>query len=439
MTRLTANASAFAREHVSRVVGVATGRLPADEALEERVFREISRLPEVESPTRDQWGNWEFALGESNARGELYVPWLDRPLAELRRRLAAEHPEWTFEPAWPEGRAFAVCLTHDVDYVTRNPGAGRIAGQAVRDLGLLLAGSASRAESSVALHGMTVAGFQLAVLRPLRPRPERTYEAWLAAEDRHGFKSTFFFFPERLTAPHVFDCSYGYGDAVGYAGRRTNVRGMMREMRAAGWELGLHGSYHSALRPGLLADQRRQVSDAAGVSVTSTRQHWLHYDTRRTPRLQRDAGLLADSTQGFNRNVGFRAGTAFPHACWDFEADRALDLLEVPMHVMDGALFSANALEYDAERAVRHCVRLMDEVESVGGCLTLNWHPHVINDDTYWSVYETVLAEAARRRAWGCSVEMLREWWLGRAKRINGESSVAVATVPDGAPARPGA
>jgi peptidoglycan/xylan/chitin deacetylase (PgdA/CDA1 family) len=417
MSGLSPTARAFVRTHVANVLG-----FPADAAvlgrdLEVEIFRELSRTTEVETPARDAWGNWEFSFGESNLSGQLYRPWLDRPLAALRERLTAEHPDRLPEPLWPDGRPFAVCLTHDMDFVTLQPSFARSRRTIARNTRSLLR-PGGRATAEATLRGIAVAAYQIASLKVLRPRSERTYDEWLKLEDRYGFKSTFFCFPETVSAPHVYDCLYAYDDPVVFDGRRMKVRDMMREMVRSGWDIGLHGSYHSALRGGLLAEQRRVVEDAIGRPVIATRQHWLHYDARVTPRLQSDAGLLADSTQGFNRNVGFRAGTSFPYACWDLERGAELPVLEVPQHVMDGALFTANALEYDVELAVRHCVRLLDEVQAVGGCLTLSWHPDGIQVPKCWTVYETVLAEASRRGAWGCSVGDLYRWWTGRAERI---------------------
>ena len=424
MPQLPPAARAYVGAHVANVLG-----LPAQPAVlgpdfEADVFRELSRTPEVESPVRDAWGNWDFSFGEANLRGRLYQPWLDRPLAALREKLAAEHPERPPEPLWPQGKPFAVCLTHDMDFITLQPSMVHSLRTMARNTRLLL-GPDGRAAAAGALRGLAVAAWQIATLKALRPRRERTYDEWLKLEDRYGFKSTFFYFPQTVSAPHVYDCLYAYDDPAVFDGRRMKVRDMMREMARAGWDIGLHGSYHSALRAGLLAEQRRVVEDAVGRPVSATRQHWLHYDVRVTPRLQSDAGLRADSTQGFNRNVGFRAGTSFPYACWDLERATELPVLEVPQHVMDGALFTANALEYDVDLAVRHCVRLLDEVQAVGGCLTLSWHPNGIQDPKYWAVYETVLAEAAHRGAWGCSVGDLQRWWTERAGRIAASSPVA--------------
>lgn len=424
MSGLPPAARAYVRTHVANVLGLPVDAAVLEPGLEADLFRELSRTPEVETPVRDAWGNWDFPFGESNLRGLLYQPWLDRPLAALRGKLAAERPERVPEPLWPQGRPFAVCLTHDMDYITLQPSMLHSLRTLARNTRLLL-GPGGSAAAAGTLRGLAVAAWQIASLKVLRPRRERTYDEWLKLEDRYGFKSTFFYFPGTVSAPHVYDCLYGYDDPAVFDGRRMKVRDMMREMAAAGWDIGLHGSYHSALRTGLLAEQRRVVEDAVGRPVTATRQHWLHYDVRTTPRLQSEAGLRADSTQGFNRNVGFRAGTSFPYACWDLERAAELPVLEIPQHVMDGALFTANALEYDIDLAVRHCVRLLDEVQAVGGCLTLSWHPNGIQVPKYWAVYEAVLAEAAHRGAWGCSVGDLHRWWTERAGRIAASSPVA--------------
>ena len=261
--------------------------------------------------------------------------------------------------------------------------------------------------------------------RPMGGDPLWHYEDWLKLEDRHGFRSTFFFFPSRLGRPHYYDCRYRMGDVIRYDNRKMSVADMMCLFSESGWEVGVHGSYHSAVEKGLLADEREQIEQVIGRPVISTRQHYLHYECSRTPRLQAEAGLKVDSTHGFNRSIGFRAGTSFPYWCWDHDAGQALPLLEIPQHIMDGGLFATNSLEYSEDAAIRHCVELMDEVQSVNGCLTLSWHPNFLNDQTWWNVYKTLLEEAARRNAWGCSAGQLYEWWTAREQRIRASEGLA--------------
>ena len=152
---------------------------------------------------------------------------------------------------------------------------------------------------------------------------------------------------------HRYDCAYDFGDPCRFGGADVAVADVIRTMDREGFDVGLHGSYNSALVDGLLASEKEALEHATGLTVTSTRQHFLHWDVRTTPRLQSDAGFSADSTIGFNRNIGLRTGTSLPFRWFDSARDSALDLVELPMLVHDGALLRADALELDVELARR--------------------------------------------------------------------------------------
>jgi hypothetical protein len=186
---------------------------------------------------------------------------------------------------------------------------------------------------------------------------------------------------------------------------------MMREIAIRGWDVGLHGSVASATEPGVLDLQKRQVEAITGQRVFTTRQHYLQYDPKRTPSIQAAAGFLADGTQGFNDTVGFRAGTSFPYRVWDWTGNRLLRLWEVPLHIQDGPLLRSWKTVDDA---VSVCVRFMDRVQSVGGCLGLLFHPLSLATDVGLNVYQQVIQEARRRGAWGCSMRQAAEWWQQR-------------------------
>ena len=100
-----------------------------------------------------------------------------------------------------------------------------------------------------------------------------------------------------------------------------------------------------------------RFESATGITPTTTRQHFLHWDIARTPQLQNAAGFTADATLGFNRTVGFRASTALPFRQFDVTADEALPLLEVPLVVEDSALLGPIAerggLDHARERVQR--------------------------------------------------------------------------------------
>jgi peptidoglycan/xylan/chitin deacetylase (PgdA/CDA1 family) len=392
------------------------------------IFEALSRSEEIMTTDRDHWGGWDWQYCNSQRRGELYVPWIDRPLAQLREVIQSQVPQWQLEPLWPEKKRFALCLTHDVDVVLRDTTLKAALHTIWRDFQSDFTPRAQFGRARVFLSDW---------LRDLRSNTSRTlhnFDAWLRLEDAFNFKSTFFFFPSRFHSRHPYDCDYQFHEIVRHGGRTMTVREMIKTIDLAGWEIGLHGSYHSATEWGLLSPQRLQLEEIIGHEIISIRQHWLHYDVQATARLQRDAGFKADSTQGFNRSIGFRAGTAFPYWCWDHQKNDPLPVLEIPQHIMDGGLFIPNGLQYNEALAIKHSVEIMDAVERVGGCLTLSWHPHNVNDSKHWVVYKTLLEEAARRNAWGCSMGELYRWWMDREQRVLGlmsKENTSEVSLPD--------
>jgi peptidoglycan/xylan/chitin deacetylase (PgdA/CDA1 family) len=353
----------------------------------------LLRVEELEDDTRDEFGNWEPATA---ARARYAVPHTDLAL-ELHHRLAPPAPAQTL---WPEGRRFAACITHDVDGVSDKNHARRFIRRARRVFG-------QHRPRSVPLK-MAAGSLVRLAQRAGRTDGLGCFERWIEVEANLGARSTWFFLPGHYSQPHPYDIDYEYDDRVTYAGRRMSVGTMIRTLAESGAEIGLHGSYLSSEDPEMLSEQRRQLQHVSGTSVTSIRQHYLRYDVRRTPAAHAAAGFLADSTVGFNETSGFRAGTSFPYFPFDHTTGQVSSVVELPMVLMDGHLRS---LGLDAEGAIRHCGELIDAVENVGGCLTLNWHPNHIHNPLFWRTFCWVLEECGRRGAWFGTVEQIASRW----------------------------
>jgi hypothetical protein len=194
----------------------------------------------------------------------------------------------------------------------------------------------------------------------------------------------------------------------------------MRTLAEEGFDVGLHGSYEAAVRPGALAAERETLRRATGIEATTTRQHLLHWDVRRTPRLQAGAGLLVDSSLGFNRNVGFRAGTSLPFRHFDLAARERLELLEVPLVAQDASLLDTWGLELEVSEAFEVVSGLLDQAAELGTAVTLVFHPDKLVRADWLELYERSLDHATARGAWLTSLAELAAWWRGREARVLG-------------------
>ena len=391
---------------VRRDASVALPRLSPDLA------RLLLRVEEHERPERDRWGCWDFEASENYAAGQLWEPQIDRWVADRRAELAGSVD---LEPLWPNGHAFAVCVTHDVDLLSPQA----TPRQALRHARAGLAPGADGDRRRL----LRLARPPVRLARSLRalshaPATNETLEASAYLVKQHGGVGSYFFTVLSRGERTRYDCVYAPADLCRFRGTPIRVADVMRMLAHEGFDVGLHGSYHSGLRPGLLAAERQVLQEATGLEITTTRQHFLRWDARVTPRLQSEAGFRADSSVGFNRNIGFRAGTSLPFRIFDVAAGRPLDLLEVPLVVQDGALLGPIGIGVDAEGASAVVEQLMRTVAAVGGALTVLFHPDKLVHDGWRALYRRTLQLAADNGAWLTSLRAVDEWWRAREAKL---------------------
>lgn len=350
----------------------------------------IQRAEECPS-ARDSIDNFEAQHCVRRWDASLYRPVVDELLVE-------HFPTWRDAISWPEGKRFAACLTHDVDSVQLDSRFEllRTIGQHIRN---------SRGFSEKLRHVLSLSGLRRS------PREIDIFTPWLAVEEKLGFRSTFFVFPTRVRDRHKIDNVYRWEDRTTYRSERCSVREIVQDLHRQGCEIGLHGSYLSHTSYDMIAEQKEDLEEALGAAVIANRQHNLHFDAGVTPGILEKAGLKVDSTLGFNRDIGFRAGTSYPFRMWDLAGERWLGITEIPLVLHDGALLRPDNLDLDPESAVALCKLLIDRVIETKGVITLLWHPESIARPGWFDVYERLLEYIHERNGWGASARQIHEWW----------------------------
>jgi hypothetical protein len=409
----TSNAASHLAEVVRGWVGAPPG--VTVEELPDDLARLLLRVEESEHAHRDQWGCWEHGFSDNFRRGRLWVPEVDLWVSAERGRLATET---TLEPLWPEGAPFALCLTHDVDMVARR----WTASQHARSLSVALRGSTGDAGEAAARRRAWAAARAVArapyfgVSRA--PDAADTLERCVELEQSRGVTASYLFTvypPQRKT---IYDAVYAGADRCRFRGRTRKVREIARELHQEGFDVGLHAGYASATDLDAFRHEKGLVEDYIDNEVVSCRQHYLHWDVGATPRIQSEAGIRVDTTVGFNRNIGFRAGTALPYRVFDLAADEPLNVLEVPLIIQESPLLSANALELDEPLARQTMKGIIDRIAETGGVATLLFHPHSLAQPAYLSLFSWALDYARDRGAWVASLTAIRSWSEERAARL---------------------
>jgi hypothetical protein len=355
---------------------------------------------------QDEFGGWEFSYSTNFHRGRLWIPEVDEWVANCRRELASRVE---LEPLWPNGHRFAVCLTHDVDMISRQA-SPRQALRSIRTAFRYPNGPRARA-LKVGRAATRSIYFGISQV----PSAAATIEQCTEVEREFGVHSSYFF---TVAPTHPEDCVYTLNDVCRFQSERRTVAAVIRSIANEGFDVGLHGSYLSASVEGLLSEEKAALETATGRPVQTIRQHYLNFDPRVTPRLQDAADLKADCSLGFNRNVGFRAGTSLPFRVFDFERNAPFRILEMPLIIQEAALLKSNSLELDVDLAKRVMCQLYASIEAVGGAVNVLFHPHSLLDPRYRELYRFVIEYSLARGAWVTSLATLADWWQSRESRL---------------------
>lgn len=339
---------------------------------------------------------YDFGYNILNLKGLLYHPIVDY------QRLENGEAETT----WPHNSPFAVCLTHDVDSISKNSTIQR-----ARRLQLAVRLLKKNMSSGSLKHVLIAAGRVALSLMRWGADPKHNFDQWLSAESKAGAKSTFFFMPEHVRKSHFSDGEYRYTDKVCFEGQYIGVAELMREIDRRGWEIGLHATWYAVNDADELKFQKEQIEQVLGHEIESVRHHILHYDFETTPACQAEAGFRFDSTLGFNRNIGFRFGTCHP---WQIaEGRNGSPLWEIPLVIQEAALFGNASLSLDKMHAYRYVMSISESVSKVSGVLTLLFHPDApIIEKQRWELYLDLLDTFQKDGVWMSSVTNIGNHWL---------------------------
>lgn len=375
------------------------------------------RTEEYTNNFRDQWGEWEHPYSCNYQAGKLWIPEVNNWIVEIRDKLISEKVELV--PLWPNNKKFAVCLTHDLDSVSDQLTTIQDMRQlSIRDL--WVEASFLPSNENIELKGSIKRLLKLGLFLKRKhyayPSTKRTIEKMTEIQKRFGVRSSLFLPIWQTKSVSKYDCNYSPSDNCTFRGKRMCVCEMIKILREEGFDIGIHGSYYSALERNLLKLQKETIEDRLGFEITTTRQHWLNWDIKSTPRLQYEAGILADATIGYNRNIGFRSGVAMPYYLFDLIRKEEIPILEVPFHFSEISLFKNYSLELSKSMAKKVVKELMNRVIDTNGCLSFVLHPIAFVNPAYEEIYSWAIQYCLERDGWVTSLKEIYEWWKKREK-----------------------
>ena len=168
----------------------------------------------------------------------------------------------------------------------------------------------------------------------------------------------------------------------GYDIASPKLKTLLRQLASQGHTIGLHPGFETWQDTEQITAQRDCVEQAAGVQVSSCRQHWLRFSWEKTWMAQAQSGLSCDRTLMFNDRFGFRNSSALLWNPWN-PVTSSYHLVSVePTILMDSHLYDYQSLDpFQQRKAIG---TLMHECQIVHGKAAILWHPHTLTKDYGW-------------------------------------------------------
>ncbi len=335
------------------------------------------------------------------------IPALDLHIAMLRDLIVAAGLPLIEIPPVPDGYPFIACLTHDVDHPSiRFHGLdhttfGFLYRATIGSMFDLLRGR----KSSRNLFTNWRAALKLPLIH-MGLAKDFWSEFTRYSKIESGLGSSFFVIPFKNRPGQE-----GKGKKQDYrasAYGASDIAEQIHELTSQGREIGLHG-IDAWIDSASGREELAQIRQLTGKQDIGVRMHWLYFDEHSPETLER-AGADYDSTVGYNETIGYRAGTA--------QAYKPLGvtrLLELPLHIMDTALFYPGYLDLSSTQAKEKVTLVLNHASQFGGCITVNWHDRSIAPERLWGgFYAQLMDDLKSKGAWFPTASQAVSWFRKR-------------------------
>ncbi|RNI22476.1 polysaccharide deacetylase family protein [Rufibacter latericius] len=303
-------------------------------------FYLLSGWQEFYGPERDLFNRYPYKASQQARHRFIIKPLVNYYLGILKEAVSLAYGQEILPKLW-NGKPFATCLTHDIDYLQS---AWKVAGKPAFQKG------------------------NLALLFKLAQQKLTGKDAWFnlpqveAELGKLPAKATFFFLPE--VAPYE-----GHPNAD-YDVSAPVIQKEVKRLTALGHEIGLHGSHGTGTKAKQLQTEQEKLPGA----IQGNRFHYLRFDPVKTPSVLEELTFLYDSTLGFPEHFGFRNSFCHPFRLFDFKQRRMSPIWEMPLNLMDVTLNHPNYLQLTPTEVLPAITPMLEEIIRFHGVFTLLWH-----------------------------------------------------------------
>lgn len=214
--------------------------------------------------------------------------------------------------------------------------------------------------------------------------PYNTFQWIMEASEKAGRQSTFHFITENTNSE--YDQLYDLD--------RPEIQQLLTTIYDRGHCAGLHPSYESSMRRGQVqkeADKLKKTLLKLDITQDEikSRNHFLRWQEACFDDLQ-SAGIQTDQTLGFAEEPGFRCGTCRSFRPFNFQENKAFEITEEPLMLMEVSLFNSGYMNLgsDLKRAWDQVSSIKEHCKTFKGQFTVLWHNNNLITDEMKAFYQ---------------------------------------------------
>lgn len=289
-------------------------------------------------------------------------------------------------PEYPDGKKFAVCLTHDIDVVYPDK------------YYPILETAKAVAKGKIGC----------AIKTPFSRICKKCNPCWnfreiIELEAKYNAKSSFYFL---ALEPGERDFNY----------QIEEVEEELKYISDQGWEVGLHGGHESYKSFEDIREKKQRLEKVLGKKIIGYRNHYLRFKVPDTWELLSRANFKYDTTFGYPDCAGFRNGMCHPFRPYNIDTGKEIDILELPLIIMDRTLLR-DYMRLDVKKAENLIKYLIDRVEECNGVVTILWHNNTCIEGESLKYYEKFLKYISGKGAWITNGEEIYKWWTAEVEK----------------------
>ena len=315
-------------------------------------FFMLSRFEELHCNEKDEHCRFPFDKSFAYINGFLDRPIIDEYALIIQNWIKYLFPNWEL----PKNQ-FKFNISHDIDLLydkkifTSNK-------QIIRNIKKHIISYDYRKVFQV-----IVKGFKYQFGIKVNKRYINGIETLISLLEKSNLKSTFYF----MGAKKQYDQGYDIFE----------FKSLIKNITDRNHEIGFHPGYHTMDDGKRMIEEKSKIDQALLKPTTKSRQHYLRFIVPNTYWLLFKCGIKYDSTLGYSKVNGFRAGTCYPFKPYDIKKDIVIPIIENPLVVMDKPLIFNNITENKIRERFLFFAKIC---KTVGGHFNFLLHNNTISE-----------------------------------------------------------